>query len=63
MTAEELLDDLARLLREGLVYVDLPHDDATPRFGLTPRGREQSSAERLFRDRPPVEPGQEGTAP
>lgn len=48
MTADDLFDDLCRLLREGLVYVDL-EDERRPRFGLTPRGRELSSDDRLFR--------------
>ncbi len=43
MTDEELLDDLARLCREGLVAVEYPDDvdDAgadVPRFRVTRRG-------------------------
>lgn len=61
MTAEDLVDDLARLLREGLVYVDLDHGPRPlPRFNLTARGRALSSGERLFRDRPSVDAHEEG---
>jgi len=44
MTPTDLLADLARLLREGLVRIDhdgyeLPPPFAGPRFTITPRGR------------------------
>jgi hypothetical protein len=34
----DLLADLNRLLREGLVAVEWSEEDAVPRFRLTPRG-------------------------
>jgi len=41
MTETELVEDLSRLLREGLVAVDAPDDDEWPvRFQVTARGRE-----------------------
>ncbi len=40
MTEAELLDDLGRLLREGLAAVDqVDGNDADPRFAITARGR------------------------
>jgi hypothetical protein len=46
MTEDELIADLSRLLREGLVAVDADQSDgsdadpsAAPRFALTARGR------------------------
>jgi hypothetical protein len=47
MTETELVEDLSRLLREGLVVVDVdaPDDDAWPvRFQVTARGREVQAA-------------------
>lgn len=44
MTEDELVDDLSRLLREGLVMVaddPLEHVDV-PRFMLTARGRAEA---------------------
>jgi hypothetical protein len=44
----DLLADLNRLLREGLVVMDWTDDDQAPRFPITPRGRavvEQPTAE------------------
>lgn len=42
MTEDDLVDDLSRLLREGLVavQVDDADDDQIPRFRVTARGRE-----------------------
>ncbi len=39
MTDDELLADLNRLLREGLVSVGWEDVDAPPRFTVTPQGR------------------------
>lgn len=44
MTEDELVDDLSRLLREGLVYVYVGQAEEatpTPRFAVTARGREE----------------------
>jgi hypothetical protein len=38
MTEDELVDDLSRLLREGLVMVDQDDLDAEPRFRPTAAG-------------------------
>jgi len=46
MTEDDLVADLARLLRDGLVYLDGVDD--VPRFAVTAKGRELSTAERLF---------------
>lgn len=54
---EALLEDLDRLLELGLVYVDTDQRDAgteadpatVPRFYLTAKGRDLSSADRLFK--------------
>lgn len=60
MTEADLVADLARLLREGLVYVDHDmtiregHDAPVARFAVTARGQDLSSADRLFRE--PSEP-------
>jgi hypothetical protein len=47
MTEDDLVDDLSRLLREGLVAIDADQMDgfdedphAAPRFYVTARGRE-----------------------
>jgi len=55
-TEAELLDDLLRLLADGLVLIDSDDrdawdgdEDAVPRFYLTARGRALSSNDRLFR--------------
>lgn len=40
MTEDDLVEDLFRLLREGLVQVELPDEDGVPpRYRLTLRGR------------------------
>ncbi len=52
MTDQDLVDDLCRLLRDGLVYVDLDTraaPDEALRFALTAKGRDVSSVERIFR--------------
>jgi hypothetical protein len=54
MTDDELVEDLFRLMRDGLVSLADPFDvDDCPRFALTPRGRvyaeDAGDAERLFR--------------
>jgi hypothetical protein len=54
MTADELVEDLFRLMRDGLVALADPFDvDDCPRFALTARGRvyaeDVTEAERLFR--------------
>jgi hypothetical protein len=38
MNEVELLDDLCRLLREGLVELHVDDVDEVPRFQVTPRG-------------------------
>lgn len=49
MTEDELVDDLSRLLREGLVYVYVGQaEEAIPRFAVTARGRDLSSSDQLF---------------
>lgn len=51
MTEADLLEDLARLLREGLVMVDTTDveiDDDVPRFRPTRRGIEQLSVDEAW---------------
>jgi hypothetical protein len=49
MTDQDLADDLTRLLSDGLVYVYQAGDGAPLRLALTAKGRDVSSAERIFR--------------
>jgi hypothetical protein len=48
MSEDDLVADLNRLLRDGLVYLDRARH-RPPRVGLTARGKELSSDDRLFR--------------
>jgi hypothetical protein len=55
LTLDDLVDDLSRLLREGLAFVD-DHDDQedVPRFRVTARGREEllATCDHTFIDSP-----------
>lgn len=44
MTEADLVADVRRLLREGLVHVEPDDVDATPRFYVTLRGRDELQA-------------------